>query len=370
MYQRRRLTIGFNQWLSRRNLGLSEIKETHCAQYLSYRARGHRAYTGDRRSLTQLLRFLLAHEVIAPDAPITRTPAEQCVHEFARYLREERLLSSSTLINYSAFIEDFLAHVFGARSVELEKLTAQDVVDFVRRQAPRLTPKRSKLLTCALRSFLRYGNHRGDVHRDLEGAVPVVANWSRPLIPRAIGAAEVRRVLEHVDRTVAVGRRDYAILLLLARLGLRASEIVNLELQDIDWKASALTVQGKRGRRTQLPLPPEVAEAIVDYLKRGRPKTAIRRVFLCADAPVRGLQHASTLCDIVRRAVQAAGVDAPTLGAHQFRHGLASEMLRRGASMREIGELLGHRSPETTKIYAKVDVDALRTLALPWPIRA
>jgi site-specific recombinase XerD len=173
--------------------------------------------------------------------------------------------------------------------------------------------------------------------------------------------------LARIDRGTAVGQRDYAILLLLARLGLRSSEVVFLELEDIDWKNGSLSVRGKAGRRLQLPLPADVGEAIVTYLRHGRPPSGSRRVFLRAKAPLQGLRGPCAIASVIRHALLRAGVDAPTAGAHQFRHGLATDMLRHGASLSEIGELLGHSSPETTKIYTKVDLDALRTLALPWP---
>jgi integrase/recombinase XerD len=178
---------------------------------------------------------------------------------------------------------------------------------------------------------------------------------------------QVGRLLARTDRHSAVGRRDYAILLLLARLDLRSSEVVFLELEDIDWKDGSLSVRGKGGRRLQLPLPADVGEAIVTYLRHGRPPSGSRRVFLRATAPFQGFRGPCAIGSIIRRALLHANVDAPTAGAHQFRHGLATDMLRHGASLSEIGEVLGHRSPETTKIYTKVDLDALRTLALPWP---
>jgi site-specific recombinase XerD len=186
-------------------------------------------------------------------------------------------------------------------------------------------------------------------------------------IPKAISPDQVRRLLASIDRRTATGRRDYAILLLLARLGLRSSQVAFLELGDIDWNAGQLNVRGKSGQRSELPLPAEVGEAIVAYLRHGRPDSTSRRVFLRAKAPIGGFQGRSGLGFVVRHCLKRAGINAPTNGAHQFRHGLATEMLRQGASLREIGELLGHRSPETTKIYTKVDLDALRTLALPWP---
>jgi len=188
-----------------------------------------------------------------------------------------------------------------------------------------------------------------------------------PSIPRAIAADQVRQLLASIDRRTAMGRRDYAILLLLARLGLRSGEVVFLELADIDWNAGQIHLRGKGGQRRELPLPAAVGKAIAAYLRRGRPDSSSRRVFLRAKAPIRGFRGASGVGSVVRHSLQRAGVDAPTYGAHQFRHGLATEMLRKGSSLSEIGEVLGHRHPQTTKIYTKVDIKALRTLALPWP---
>jgi site-specific recombinase XerD len=227
--------------------------------------------------------------------------------------------------------------------------------------------KRAKVLTTALRSFLQYARYCGDITLDLAAAVPIVANWSMPSIPRAIPADQMNKLLASINRRTAMGRRDYAILLLLARLGLRASEVTFLELDDIDWKTGRVSVRGKSSRQLELPLPPDVGRAIVAYLRNGRPHSISRRVFLRSKAPIRGFLDQRAIGSIVRYRLKHAGIDAPTKGAHQFRHGLATQMLRHGASLTEIGELLGHRSPETTKIYAKVDLDSLRTLALPWP---
>ena len=184
---------------------------------------------------------------------------------------------------------------------------------------------------------------------------------------RAIAPDQVRAMLTSINRHTAVGRRDYAILLLLARLGMRSSEVVFLELKDINWKDGSPSVRGKGGRRLQLPLPIAVGEAIVAYVRHGRPPSSNRRVFLRAKAPMRGFLGPSAVGSIVRHALLRAAIDAPTRGAHQFRRGLATNMLRHGVSLSEIGELLGHSSPETTKIYTKVDLDALRSLAMPWP---
>jgi len=251
--------------------------------------------------------------------------------------------------------------------VRLSLLSAGDVVRFVQRQAPRLHLKGAKMLTTALRSFLHYARYRGDIARDLSTAVPTVANWSMSSIPRAIPADAVRQLLASINRRTAMGRRDYAILLLLARLGLRGIEVIRLMLEDIDWKAGSLSIQGKGGRRTTLPLPTDVGAAIAAYLRQGRPRSNSRRLFLRMQAPFRGFIKGA-IGMLVRNALLRAGIKtSPTRGAHQFRHALATEMLRHGASLAEIGEVLSHRNPETSMIYTKVDLDSLRPLALPWP---
>jgi site-specific recombinase XerD len=188
-----------------------------------------------------------------------------------------------------------------------------------------------------------------------------------PSIPRAIAPEQVRQLLASIERRTPIGLRDYAILLVLARLGLRAGEVVSLELEDIDWSEGKLSVRGKRGQRNEMPLPADVAKAIAAYLRRGRPPSTSRRVFLRSRAPIGGFQGTCGVCSVVHHRLQRARVHPPTHGAHQFRHGLATQMLRHGASLAEIGALLGHRHPDTTRIYSKVDLRALHTLAQRWP---
>jgi len=364
------LAACFSQWLKQQGVALRSITSDHPRLYLRYRARRVQARLGDAAAFRHLLDFLRVECVIPTEKKVSACPltaAERCTQAYEQHLREARGLARATIINYVPFIRSLLKDRFGGGPIALSHLCAGDVVGFVQRQAPLLHPKRAKLLTSALRSFLRYARYRGEVKLDLAAAVPIVPNWSMSSIPRAIGADQVCELLASIDRSTAVGRRDYAILLLLARLGLRSSEVAFLELDEIDWKAGQLSVRGKSGQRSDLPLPTEVGKAIAVYLRRGRPRCSSRRVFLRVKAPVRGFQGASGVGSVVRHRLQRAGVDAPTLGAHQFRHGLATEMLRRGASLGEIGELLGHHNPQTTKIYTKVDLEALRTLALPWP---
>jgi len=364
-----RIAAFFSRWLGQNGVRLHSVSSKHAVQYLRYRARRVGIHEGDAAALRYLIQFLRREGVVrAEKAAVPQpTPVEQCAQEFERYLREERVLARATIINYMPLIRGFLKDRFGDGTVKLSRLSAGDVVGFVQHQAPRLHPKRSKLLTTALRSFLQYARYCGEVIADLAAAVPVVPNWSRTGLPRAITTEQVRQLLASINRRSAIGRRDYAILLLLARLGLRSSEVAFLELDDIDWNVGQLSVRGKRGQCTELPLLPEVGKAIAAYLRRGRPEGTSRRLFLRAKAPLRGFQGASGVGSVVRHSLKRAKVNAPTHGAHQFRHGLATEMLRQGASLGEIGELLRHRHPQTTTIYAKVDINALRTLALPWP---
>jgi site-specific recombinase XerD len=367
-HQQVRLAACFSQWLRQREVALRAITSDHPQQYLRYRARQVRPCRGDAAALRHLLNFLRRERVIPTEKKVSAlTPAELCAQAYEQHLREARGLARASIVNYVPFIRSFLKDRFGGGPAPLSLLCARDVVAFVQHQARHLHPKRAKLLTSALRSFLRYARYRGEVKLDLAAAVPIVPNWSMSSIPRAIGADQVRQLLASIDRSTAVGRRDYAILLLLARLGLRSSEVAFLELDEIDWKAGRLSVRGKSGQRSDLPLSTEVGKAISAYLRHGRPRCGSRRVFLRVRAPVCGFQGACGVGSIVRHRLLRAGVEAPTYGAHQFRHGLATEMLRQGASLGEIGELLGHHNPQTTKIYTKVDLDALRTLALPWP---
>jgi integrase/recombinase XerD len=363
------IAVGFSEWLKRQEVALPGITSEQPARYLRYRARRVRPSQGDAAALHHLLALLRGHGAIPAEKISVRrlTPGERCTEAYELYLREVRGLAKATIINYVPFIREFLKDHCGDGPIALSKLCAGDIARFVQRQASHLHRKRAKLLTTALRSFFRYARYLGRTKLDLAAAVPAVADWSMASIPRAISAEQVRQLLASIDRRTAMGCRDYAILVLLARLGLRSGEVASLELDNIDWNTGQLSVRGKSGQRSELPLPAEVGAAISVYLRRGRPQSTSRRVFLRAKAPIRGFRGPSSVGSIVRHRLQRAGLNAPTRGAHQFRHGLATQMLRQGASLDEIGEVLGHHNPQTTTIYTKVDLDALRALAMPWP---
>jgi site-specific recombinase XerD len=363
------IAVDFSQWLERQEVGLRSVTSEHPSRYLRYRARWARPSQGDAAALNHLLALLRGLGAIPAEKISVRrlTPGERCMEAYEVYLREVRGLAEATIVNYVPFVGKFLKDRFGDGPLTLSQLCASDVARFVQRQASHLHRKRAKLLTTALRSFFRYARYLGRTKLDLAAAVPAVADWSMSSIPRAIATEQVRELLDSINRHTAMGRRDYAILLLLARLGLRSGEVASLELDNIDWNTGQLSVRGKSGQRSELPLPAEVGEAIAAYLQHGRPQSTSRRVFLRAKAPIGGFRGASGVGSIVRHRLQRAGVNAPTLGAHQFRHGLATQMLRQGASLDDIGEVLGHHNPQTTTIYTKVDLDALRALAMPWP---
>lgn len=225
----------------------------------------------------------------------------------------------------------------------------------------------ANILVCGLRSFFRYLRYAGQVDTDLAMVVPKVARWSLSGLPKHLSTEEVKRLLDHSDQKTGLERRNYAILLLLARLGLRGGEVSRLNLEDLDWRNAQITVHGKGRRWARLPLSEDVGRAIAGYLRGGRPRCSCRRVFIRNHAPHVGFQRAHAISYIVKTALAKAGLKSAHTGAHVLRHSLATTMLRNGASLDEIGQLLRHKSPSTTAIYAKVEIDALRPLAMRWP---
>ena len=359
----------FSGWLARRHVEAQGADEQAVALYHRDRARVRRVWRGERYSLGQFLTFLRSRCVIAVPTPVAEVaPADRIVHQFKEHLRHVRGLAAHTISMYGSWARRFLTEQLGSEASDLSTLRAAGVIMFVQRQARTHQPGELKRMTTALRSFLRYAQFQGEVEPGIVAAVPSVASWtSTPALPRAISAEYARRALDACDQCAASGSRDYAVLLLLARLGLRAGEVVALLLDDVDWDAGRMRVRGKGGREGWLPLPPDVGQAIAAYLQHARPSAPDRHLFLRATAPVRGLKSGMAVASIVAHALHRASIDTQRRGAHQFRHALATQMLRGGASLTEIGEVLRHRSPQTTTIYARVDLAALRALALPWP---
>ena len=272
-----------------------------------------------------------------------------------------------TVRRYAFYARLFLSQRPEPVDAGLTSMSAQDVTAFVLAQCRSRSVGWARNLITALRCLLRFLFLEGYTPRDLACAVPAVAAWRAGALPTALPASDVARLLDTCERDRRAGRRDLAILTLLARLGLRAKEVAALELGDIDWRAGEIVVCGKGGRRGRLPLPTDVGEAIVDYLRDGRPACASHSVFVLAVAPRRGIS-AKTVGGVVAGACRRAGL--PPAGSHRLRHTAATEMLRGGASLPEVGQVLRQRNTATTAIYANVDAGALSALARPWPGRA
>lgn len=361
----------FSRWLGEEGIAADEITVGHEEAFLRYSA-GHRCPKGgDPAALSGVTSWLRNRGIIeSKDSTSTELSGiETILKEYAGWLQEERGLAPSTIENYAGYIRRFLTSIFSANEPRLAAISASQVTDYIRRNAPRdRTFSQAKNIVTSLRSFFRFARYRDYIQTGLAAVVPSVAGWSMASIPRAMPADSVRRLLDESKtwRTPA-GLRNRAILLLLARLGLRAREIVRLELDDIDWSQGWLKVRGKGREERPLPMPHDVGEAIASYLKDGRPASRCRRVFLRSRAPFDGLKTHSDISQVVHRAIDRAGIEVKVTGSHQLRHALAVDMLRQGISLTEIGQMLRHRSPEATRRYAKVDLDGLREVALPWP---
>lgn len=364
------LVADLSRWLDRRKLGLEELDDTVAGKFLKHRRRkGKSLSQGDGVTMQMLLGHLRNVGAICapPDEDKKETEVDRIVSGFERYLVKERGLSHATLLIYLPYAERFLCERFGDGPAELNELCPSDISGFILRYAKAQSHSYAKRMVTALRSLFRFMRLDGRIQVDMAACVPTVADWRLSTVPKSLRPEEVERLLESCDQTSATGQRNYAILLMLARLGLRAGEVVAMTLDDIDWEAGELTVRRKGGWQHCLPIPQDVGESLARYIRDVRPRCSTRKVFIRMKAPLRGLASSVAISTIVRRALDHAGLHPPCKGAHLLRHSLATRMLRNGVSLAEIGEVLGHRLPNTTEIYAKVDVTALREIARPWP---
>jgi len=354
-----------SRWLDRRGLTAGELTDARAAEFASSRRETGLVTWTSPQSVALPLEYLREIGVVRASAPPAgRGPLDELLADYRRYLLIERRLSGHTVRDaYVPAARLFLAGREGADGLGLERLSAADVSMFLVAECPKRSVTGARDLASALRAFLRFLHMAGLIEAPLVWAVPSVADLRDRTLPRGLEPAAVRKLLVSCDRRRTVGRRDYAILLLLSRLGLRRGEVAAIQLEDVDWRAGELLIRGKGSRQDVLPLPVDVGEAVVSYLRR-RPRCESRALFLRMTAPLRGLAP-HTIGWIVREACTRAGL--PRVGAHRLRHTAATEMLRQGASLAEIGQVLRHREQKTTAIYAKVDRRALRALARPWP---
>jgi site-specific recombinase XerD len=367
---RLRLLDDLQRWLDRNNLTLVALQESVVLRFLEERGSQGHLWKGDAPTAHHFLRRLREKDAIPAPAPaVDLSPLVTLRQRYDNYLEKERGLSPVTGVGYWRHIERFLVERFGDAPLCLRDVAPNDLSAFLLRHARSGSPKVAQAMVSALRSFCRFLFQHAETDRDLAAAVPTVPRWRLAEAPKYLSPAQVEQVVQACRRDTAAARRDHAIILVLARLGLRASEVLALQLDDIDWRAGVLTVRGKGGYHDPLPLPADVGEAIATYLRHHRPPCTSRRVFIRTRAPHRGFAHLGCISTIVCRALNRAGLQPGFKGAHILRHSLATGMLRAGASMGEIGEVLRHRAANTTEIYAKVDIQGLRSLALPWPIK-
>lgn len=363
-----RVIAGFSRWLAVRELSAHDVDAVQRKRFLTYRKRTGGWSSQDAVALREM-EVLLREKGITSDAraSVELSARERMELDFQAFLSDDRGLASVTVKNYLRVVSCFLRECFADDSVRTELLTSTAVIGFVQRHAHSHGHSWAQSMVTALRAFLRYLHRHDKIPADLAACVPTVAAWSFARLPAFLSPEETRRVLDGCNRQTAIGRRDYAMLLLCARLGLRAGEVAALRLDEIDWENGCLAIRSKGGRWTQMPLPHEVGEALADYLTDGRPSCRDRHVFIRAHAPYSGLGSSSSVSTVASRALVRAGIASPRQGAHLFRHTLATQLLGQGASLAQIGQLLRHQHPDTTRIYAKVDLAALRQLAPPWP---
>ncbi|HEX6402838.1 MAG TPA: site-specific integrase [Pseudonocardiaceae bacterium] len=361
------LMAHLSRWLVGERLDAGGLTPQVVQRFLAARrAAGYKLYRSPK-ALVPLLGYLRELGVTPPASPPGPAgPAQMLLSRYQHFLVTERGLRCATARDYADKVRPFLAGRERAGGLDLASLTAAEVTAFVLASCPGKPKGTAKLTVTALRSLLGFLHVEGLIHESLGEAVPAVASWRLAGLPTALEPTQVAALLASCDRSTAVGRRDFAMLTLLARLGMRAGEVAALALEDIDWRAGEITVSGKGGRAERLPLPADAGEAVTVYLRQGRPEPveATRQVFLRVRAPHRGLTSGG-----VTQAVFAAGRRAGIgpVYAHRLRHSAATGMLAAGASLTEIGQLLRHRRLLSTAIYAKTDIDRLRTLARPWP---
>ena len=364
----------FSLWAKTRDISVADLAESTISSFrqhlrscrcLARNRGGQSRYCDALRHLRRFLDYLPQKEVVAPASPEQTGPVEApLLVGFRRWMCEHRGVTQSTLAGYARTVTDFLETL----GDDVRKLDAQRVRTFVLSRTKLHSRGNARHIASAIRMFLRYLIAEGKCRSGLDGAIPSVAQWRLSALPRYLVASDVERVIAACDPSSPDGCRDRAIILLLARLGLRAGDVVGLRLSDIDWQQASVRLSGKGRREVRLPLPQDVGDAILDYLEHARPHADSDHVFLRTIAPARPLSKGNAVSRIAAKAMRRAGVVAPcSPGAHVLRHSLATEMLRQGASLQRIGGVLRHRSLRTTAHYAKVDLTLLRLVVQPWP---
>jgi integrase/recombinase XerD len=358
------LAAQLSRWMERTGLGLDDLADDRVAGFFAQRrARGLKCHISPK-AVTWLMDYLAARGLLPVPVPAPSSPAERLLDRYRGYLLQERGLSPGTAARYLRLARRLLSSCRPAGDSPAGGVTAAAALAFLTAECAGKSAGWAGCATVAVRSLLRFLHLDGLIPGPLAQAVPMPAQWRLAALPEPAGPDALAALLDSCDRDTPAGRRDYAVLLLLSRLGLRAAEVSALQMPDVGWRDGTLLVHGKGSRTDMLPLPADAGEAIADYVRNGRPRVAGGPLFRRASAPAGGLTP-TTVTGIVYRACDRAGL--PRMGAHRLRHAMATAMLGGGASLPQIAQVLRHASLETSAIYAKADKKALAALARPWP---
>lgn len=365
----------FGRWIVKQEIPLDAVDEQIVQRYVA--SLGRRA-TRNRSNLLphlavglhHLLQSLRHQGVIKPRhemAPLTST--DRFLAEYRHYLEQTLGSAPATVRQHLLFAGRLINFAFKAEAIDWQSLHGETIAQFTLQQTERRSSSSKKAPGYSVRVLLRYLVGKGEIRSGLEAAAPKTREWKHASLPEHLSAAEIAQILAACNDQTDIGRRNYAILLLLSRLGLRAGEAIQLRIDDIDWVAGAITIRAnKTHRERRLPLPQVVGQTLIDYIRHSRPKPSPHReIFLTHTAPFLPLRDSSAVGKLVRRQMQRAEITRPSAGAHLFRHTVATQMVRRGASFKDVADVLGHQSLQTTTLYAKLDLATLAQVALPWP---
>ena len=353
------------RWMTDNEIAVSQLNWETIERFLAYRSADSFRQTPHRRGLRLLLEFLVDEHIVAAAEPAPLSELDSLLGDYWQWLVDERGLAETTVLRYHNCARRFLGLRTAAGVADVGSMTGVEVSAFLLAEAQRCSVGAAKGRVAELRALLRYLYLRGLTVTLLSGSIPPVAGWHDTGIPPALSRGDVEALLGSCDQTTVGGLRDYAMLMLLVRLGLRAIEVSRLELSDIDWRCGEIRIRGKTRRVERMPLPVDVGTAVSAYLIDGRPRLRQhRQVFLTLRAPIRAVR-ADLLGDVVGRACVRAGL--PAVGAHRLRHAVATALLSEGVPLVDISQVLRHRDLATTAIYAKVDLASLRKVARPWP---
>ncbi len=358
----------FSAWMANNCYVVTDVNEETVARYERFRVKHRHPFLSDHAALVRMLSVLREIGVIEPASANSLGKLEQIEHDFEQYLMQSRELAQVSIIRHRTALRKFLREYCSEGVSSFPTLTGKEVTRFLVQHARDQSPSSARSLCWTLRSFFRYLLHEGHTTCDLSSAVPSIRSWRHTALPDRLSNEQVQTVLDCCDKSnTTTGLRDYAVLVLLSRLGLRANECALLMLDDIDWYSKRLMIRGKGSVLAFLPLISDVGTALAEYLQCARPVTDSRYLFVRALAPHTGFACSGAISRIATSALARAGLPLQYSGAHIFRHSLATNMLSAGASLSEIGQVLRHQNLDTTRLYAKVDCDALSSLALPWP---